>query len=93
MKASSLWLPNITAMAAPMATNTTSEIAGLEGWALWLCERAGARLWKLLHHDERQPTQLQIADELIFSRGAAPVSASHVGLTENVEQISQLILV
>lgn len=48
---------------------------------------------KLLHHDERQPTQLQIADELIFSRGAAPVSASHVGLTENVEQISQLILV
>lgn len=84
-------------MAAPMATNTSSEIAGLEGRALWLCERAseraGARLWKLLHHDERQPTQLEIADELIFSQGAAPVSASHVGLTENVEQISQLILV
>lgn len=50
-------------------------------------------LRKLLHHDERQPTQLQIADELIFSWGAAPVSGLHVGLTENVEQISQLILV
>lgn len=54
---------------------------------------ANAHLWKLFHQDERQPTQLQIADELIFSWGAAPVSGLHVGLTQNVEQISQLILV
>lgn len=51
-----------------------------------------AHLRELLHYDERQPTQLQIADELLsFSQGAAPVSGLHVGLTENVEQISQLI--
>lgn len=56
-------------------------------------EQQAAHLWKLLHHDERQPTQLQIADEHIFSQGAAPVSGLHVGLTENVEQVFQLILV
>lgn len=39
----------------------------------------------------RQPTQIQIADELIFSRGAAPASGLHVGLTGDVEQISLLI--
>lgn len=51
-----------------------------------------AHLRELFHYDERQPTQLQIADELLsFSQGAAPVSGLHVGLTENVEQISQLI--
>lgn len=43
--------------------------------------------------DENQPTQHQIADELIFSQRAAPVTEFHMGLTENVEQISQLILV
>lgn len=42
---------------------------------------------------QTQPTHHQIADELIFSGGAAPVTGLHVGLTENVEQISQLILV
>lgn len=40
---------------------------------------------KLLHYDERRPTHLQIADELIFSRGAAPVVCFHARLTENVE--------
>lgn len=52
---------------------------------------ASAHLWTFFHHDERQPILLQIADELIFRRGAAPVSGLHAGLTENVEQISQLI--
>lgn len=77
---------------ASMATNTSSEIVCFEGehCGVWA---ASAHLRELFHHDERQPTQLQIADELIFSRGAAPVSGLHVGLTENVEQISQLILV
>lgn len=56
-----------------------------------MCAVWAARLWELLHHDERQPTQLQIADELIFSWGAAPVSGLHEGLTENVEEISQLV--
>lgn len=51
-----------------------------------------APICESFHYDERQPTQLQIADELLsFSQGAAPVSGLHVGLTENVEQISQLI--
>lgn len=56
-----------------------------------------AHSWKLVHYDERQPTQLQTADELIlfiylfFSQGAASVSGLHVGSTANVEQISQLI--
>lgn len=77
-----------------MATNTSSEIVGFEGehCVVWA---ASAHLWKLSHYDERQPTQFRIADELIFfiflSQGAALVSGLHVGLTENVEQISQLI--
>lgn len=70
----------------------------LERWRvlkdrIMVCEQQAAHLWKLLHHNERKPTQLQIADELIFSWGTAPVSGLHAGLTENVEQISQLILV
>lgn len=70
---------------------------------IWLASRAGgercalkaasADLQKLLHRDESRPTHLQIADELIFSRGAAPVVCFHAGLTENVEYISQFILV
>lgn len=44
-----------------------------------------AHLRKLLHYDERRPTHLQIADKLIFSRGAAPVVCFHARLTENVE--------
>lgn len=47
-------------------------LASGAGGARRVVEAASAHSRKLSHYDERRPTHLQIADELIFSRGAAP---------------------